>query len=60
MEAAIKGMIEASRDLTDWAKNKLEVTVEFDEETSRVTITPEKPTDKAFMRVKIPKDPEVK
>ena len=57
---AIKDMVEASSDLTDWEKNKLEVKAEFDEETSRVKITPEEATDKAFMRVRIPKDPGVK
>ena len=60
MEAAIKDMVEASSDLTDWAKNKLEVNAEFDPDEYKVTITPTKSTDKAFMRVKIPQDPGVK
>ena len=52
---AIKDMVEASSDLSDWEKNKLEVEAEFDE--GKVTITPKGSPDKAFMRVVIPKDP---
>lgn len=57
---AIEDMVEASSDLSDWAKNKLEVKAEFDEATSMVTITPQGSPDKAFMRVVIPKDPDIK
>lgn len=57
---AIKDMVEASSDLSDWAKNKLEITAAFDEATSTVTVTPKDATDKAFMKVVIPKDPEGK
>ena len=49
-------MVEASSDLTAWAKNKLEVEAKFDEKECKVTITPKNPTDKAFMRVVIPHD----
>ena len=35
------------------------VKAEFGEKTSMVTITPEDPTDKAFMKVVIPQDPGV-
>ena len=52
---AIKDMVEATSDLSDWAKNKLEVDATFDE--GKITITPQGSPDKAFMRVVIPKDP---
>ena len=53
--AAIKDMVEASSDLSAWAANKLEVEAEFD--AGKVTITPKTTTNKAFMKVVIPKDP---
>ena len=58
---AIKDMVEATSDLTDWVtdEHKLEVEAEFNKDTSMVKITPKDPTDKAFMRVVIPKDPGV-
>lgn len=59
---AIKDMVEATSDLTDWVtdEHKLDVKAEFDPNEYKVTITPVNPTDKAFMRVVIPKDPGVK
>lgn len=59
---AIKDMVEASSDLSDWAANKLEVEATFEPgeegEAGKVTITPKGATDKAFLKIVIPKDPE--
>lgn len=60
---AIKDMVEASSDLIAWNDHILEVTATFEEgeegDAGKVTITPKDPTDKAFMKVVIPKDPGV-
>ena len=55
----IKDVVGASSDLTDLAKKELELMAEFDDPLSKVTINPKDSTDKAFMKVVIPKDPGV-
>ena len=53
---AIKDMVAASSDFSDWETYKLEVEATFND--GKVTITPKDATDKAFLKIVIPKDSE--